>query len=282
MSMTPQRAQVLRNILIYVLLLLGAVAFLTPFAWMVSTSLKPLNETMRMPPQWIPSEIQWRNYGEAIEAMRMFWTYVQNTLFLCLMTVIGTVASSALAAYGFSRIEWRGRDKVFLIALATMMIPFPVIMVPIYSLFKSICWTGTFKPLWVPSFFAGAFNVFLLRQFFMTIPKDLSEAARIDGCSELRIFWQIILPLTKPALLVVALFQFMFTWNDFLGPLIYLTNQNQYTLSLGLQAFQTQHGGTSWHYLMAASTLVCLPVVVLFFFTQKSFIEGISTTGVKG
>ncbi|MSR64304.1 MAG: carbohydrate ABC transporter permease [Verrucomicrobiae bacterium] len=280
--MNSKRALFYRNLLIYVLLLLGAIVFLTPFAWMVSTSLKPLNETMKMPPQWIPSEIQWRNYGEAIDAMRMFWVYVKNTLFLCLMTVVGTVTTSALAAYGFSRVDWRGRDKVFVLALATMMIPFPVVMVPIYSLFKGLGWIGTFKPLWVPSFFAGAFNVFLLRQFFMTIPKDLSEAARIDGCSELRIFWQIILPLTKPALLVVALFQFMYTWNDFLGPLIYLTSQDQYTLSLGLQAFQTQHGGTSWHYLMAASTLVCLPVVVLFFFTQKSFIEGISTTGVKG
>lgn len=280
--MPTKRALFLRNTLIYILLILGAIAFLAPFAWMVSTSLKPIGETMKMPPQWIPSEIQWRNYADAIKSMGMFWTYVRNTIFLCLMTVVGTVASSALAAYGFARVEWRGRDKVFLLALATMMIPFPVIMVPIYSLFKSIGWTGSFKPLWVPSFFASAFNVFLLRQFFLTIPKDLSEAARIDGCSELRIFLQIILPLTKPALLVVALFQFMFTWNDFLGPLIYLTNQDQFTLSLGLQSFQSQHGGTAWHHLMAASTLVVLPVVVLFFFTQKTFIEGISTTGVKG
>jgi len=282
MKLTNRQSLQLRNTLIYVLLLLGAVAFLAPFAWMISTSLKPLNETMRLPPEWIPSHIQWHNYADAIKSMGMFWLYVENTIFLCAITVLGTVISSALAAYGFSRIEWRGRDKVFLLALATMMIPFPVIMVPIYSFFKSLGWIGTFRPLWVPSFFAGAFNVFLLRQFFMTIPKDLSEAARIDGCSELRIFWQIILPLTKPALLVVALFQFMATWNDFLGPLIYLTNQNQFTLSLGLQAFQSQHGGTAWHHLMAASTLVCLPVVVLFFFTQRSFIEGISTTGVKG
>lgn len=280
--MPTKRALFLRNVLIYILLFLGAVAFLTPFLWMISTSLKPLNETMKMPPQWIPTEMQWRNYADAIKSMGMFWLYVKNTLFLCVMTVAGTVITSALAAYGFSRIEWRGRDKVFLLALATMMIPFPVIMVPVYSLFRSLGWVGTFAPLWVPSFFAGAFNVFLLRQFFMTIPKDLSEAARIDGCSELRIFFQVILPLTKPALLVVALFQFMATWNDFLGPLIYLTNQDQFTLSLGLQAFQSQHGGTAWHHLMAASTLVCLPVVVLFFFTQRSFIEGISTTGVKG
>ena len=187
--------------------------------------------------------------------------------------------SSALAAYGFSRIEWKGRDKVFLVLLATMMIPFPVIMVPIYSLFKSLGWIGTFKPLWVPSFFAGAFNVFLLRQFFLTLPKDMSEAARIDGCSEFQIFLRIILPLSKPALLVVAIFQFMATWNDFLGPLIFLTEQKDFTLALGLQSFQSQHGGTAWHHLMAASTLVVLPVIVLFFFAQRTFIEGIATTG---
>jgi hypothetical protein len=150
-----------------------------------------------------------------------------------MLTVVGTVASSALAAYGFARVDWRGRDKVFLVALATMMVPFPVVMVPMYCLFRWLGWIGTLKPLWVGSFFAGAFNVFLLRQFFMTIPKDLSEAARIDGCSEFRIFWQIILPLCRPALMVVALFQFMYTWNDFLGPLIYLTKQEDYTLALG-------------------------------------------------
>jgi multiple sugar transport system permease protein len=161
------------------------------------------------------------------------------------------------------------------------MIPFPVVMVPIYGLFRALGWIGTFQPLWVPAFLAGAFNVFLLRQFFLTIPRDLSEAARIDGCSELRIFWQIILPLAKPALLTVALFQFMATWNDFLGPLIFLARENQYTLALGLQALQGTISGTPWHHLMAASTLVLLPVLVLFFLTQRTFIRGIATTGLK-
>ena len=211
-----------------------------------------------------------------------FVMYLKNTLVLCILTVIGTVFSSALAAYGFARIPWRGRNKVFVIALATMMIPFPVVMVPIYCMFKAVGWIGTLRPLWVGSFLAGAFNVFLLRQFFMTIPKDLSDAARIDGCSEWRIFWQIILPLSKPSLMVIGLFQFMGTWNDFLGPLIYLTNQKDFTLALGLQFYQSQQGGTEWHYLMAASTLVVLPIIVLFFFTQKTFIEGISMTGIKG
>ncbi len=162
-----------------------------------------------------------------------------------------------------------------------MMIPFPVIMVPIFGLFKSLGWIGSFKPLWVPSFFAGAFNVFLLRQFFLTLPGDLTEAARIDGCTEFQIFYRIILPLCKPALLVVTLFQFMATWNDFLGPLIYLTEQKDFTLALGLQSFQSQNGGTSWHFLMAASTLVVLPVLAIFFLAQKTFIEGIATTGGK-
>ncbi len=271
----------LLTLFVWCLLAFLAIAFLAPLIWMISTSLKPLNETMSLPPRWIPSSIQWKNYPDAIAAMGQFWKYAANSLFLCAMSVIGTVASSALAAYGFSRIEWRGRDKVFLILLATMMIPFPVIMVPIYSLFKNLGWIGSFKPLWAPTFFAGAFNVFLLRQFFLSLPKDISEAARIDGCSELQIFLRVILPLCKSALLVVALFQFMFTWNDFLGPLIFLTEQKDYTLALGLQSFQSQNGGTAWHHLMAASTLVVLPVIVLFFFTQKSFIEGIASTGAK-
>lgn len=280
--MTSQRAQIVSKICLYVLLLIGAVAFVAPFLWMLSTSLKPLNETMSTPPQWIPKTVLWSNYPEAIDEMRFFWRYAANTLYLCLLTVTGTVLSSAIAAYGFSRIEWRGRDKVFLLVLATMMIPFPVVMVPVYTLFKELGWIGTFKPLWVPSFLAGAFNVFLLRQFFLTLPKDISEAARIDGCGEWQIFWRIILPLAKPALIVVALFQFMATWNDFLGPLIYLNDQTDMTLALGLQAFQSKGGGTSWNYLMAASTLVVLPVIVLFFFCQRYFIEGIATTGGKG
>ena len=272
--------QVTHAVILALLVLLGAV-FLAPFAWMISTSLKPLNETMSLPPRWLPSIFQWQNYGDAIVAMKFFWRYAANSFFLCLMTVVGTVMSSSLVAYGFSRIEWKGRDKVFLVLLATMMVPFPVVMVPTYNLFKHLGWIGTFRPLWVPAFFAGAFNVFLLRQFFMGLPKEMSEAARIDGCSELQIFFRIILPLCRPALLVVAIFQFMATWNDFLGPLIYLVRQQDFTLALGLQSFQSQNGGTAWHHLMAASTLVVLPVIVIFFAAQRTFIEGIATSGGK-
>jgi multiple sugar transport system permease protein len=270
-----------RRLVTMTLLVVFGVVFLLPFAWMVSTSLKPLNETMTLPPRWLPSEPQWQNYPDAMRAMGPFWLYARNSLLLAVLNVVGTVASSALVAYGFSRIEWRGRDNVFLLLLATMMIPFPVVMVPVYTLFRELGWIGSFKPLWVPAFLAGAFNVFLLRQFFLSIPKDLTEAARMDGCSEFRIFWQIILPLAKPALLTVALFQFMATWNDFLGPLIFLVRQEQFTLALGLQNFQSMQGGTAWHYLMAASTLVVLPVLFLFFLTQRTFIRGISTTGLK-
>src|SRR5271156_5347986 len=219
--------------ILFVLVILAAIAFLAPFAWMISTSLKPLNETMSIPPRWLPNHPQWQNYPDAIRAMGHFWRYTANSLFVCTMSVVGTTISSSLAAYGFSRVEWKGRDKLFLVLLATMMIPFPVLMVPIFGLFKGLGWIGTFKPLWVPTFFAGSFNVFLLRQFFLSLPKDMSEAARIDGCTEFQIFFHILLPLARPALLVVALFQFMWTWNDFIGPLIYLTEEKHFTLALG-------------------------------------------------
>ena len=271
----------LRKLWVYLLLVLGASAFLAPFLWMVSTSLKPLSQTMRFPPQWMPSPVEWKNYPEAVRSMGPFVRYLGNTVLLCGLSVIGTLLSSSLAAYGFARLSWRGRDRVFFLVLATMMLPFSVTMVPVYALFRDLGWIGTFRPLWVPSFFAGAFNVFLLRQFFLTIPHELSEAARIDGCSEWGIFWRVILPLSKPALLVVALFQIMATWNDFLGPLLYLTDQNDFTLALGLQAFQSKSGGTSWNLLMAASTLISAPMIALFFFSQRAFVEGIATTGGK-
>jgi multiple sugar transport system permease protein len=225
---------------------------------------------------------RWENFPLAVKAMRHFPRYLANTLALCVLNVIGTVLSSAVVAYGFSRLEWRGRETFFGLLLATMMIPFPVVMVPLYGLFRWLGWVGTLQPLWVGSFCASAFNVFLLRQFFRTIPKDLSEAARIDGCGEFRIFWQIILPLCRPALIVVALFTFLGAWNDFLGPLIYLTDEKDFTLALGLEAMKTSRsGGTEWPYLMAASTLVILPVIALFLAAQRSFVEGIALTGSK-
>ena len=267
----------------YLLLFAGSVIFLFPLVWLISTSLKEVNQTMILPPQWIPHPVQWKNYYEILTNPDIpLLLYARNTLIICVLGVVGAVLSSAMVAYGFARIEWKGRNVLFGLTLATMMIPFPVTMIPLYAVFRQLHWIGTFKPLWLPAWFGGAFNIFLLRQFFMTIPYDLSEAARIDGCSEFRIFRQIIIPLCRPALTVVALFYFMGAWNDFLGPLIYLTRQETFTLSLGLQFFQSQHGGTQWHHLMAASTLMVCPIIILFFFTQKTFIQGIAMTGLKG
>jgi multiple sugar transport system permease protein len=272
---------------IHLTLILASVIFLFPFVWLVSTSLKPIEETMRQPPTLIPSHILWSNYRDAWTygsdqlGYIPFLVYGRNTLILCILCVCGTVISNALVAYAFARMRWPGRDFLFAATLATMMVPFPVLMVPIYALFRELGWIGTFRPLWVPAWFGSAFNIFLLRQFFRTIPFDLSESARIDGCSEWGIFWRIILPLSKPALAVVALFQFMGTWRDFLGPLIYLMDQKTFTLSLGLQFYQSQHGGTQWNLLMAASTIVIVPVIALFFFTQKQFIQGIALSGLK-
>ena len=271
-----------RNLFTYAALIVGGIAFASPLLWMISTALQPVETAMRLPPVFIPTPPRWQNVPHAIAAMGEFGTYLKNTVFLCVLTVTGAVASSSAAAYGFSRVEWPGRDKVFAVVLATMMIPFPVLLVPQYALFRHLGLLGTLAPLWIGSWCAGAFNVFLLRQFFLGLPKELGEAARIDGCSEWRIFWQVVLPLSRPALLVVGLFQLMGTWNDFVGPLIYLTDQRQFTLALGLQAFQSQQGGTEWNLLMAASALIVLPILLIFFAAQRYFIEGVSMTGLKG
>jgi multiple sugar transport system permease protein len=236
----------------------------------------------RVPPIW-----RWENYAKAFtyKADKLgyipFLRYARNTLYIAILSVLGTVLSNALVAYGFARIDFPGRNILFALTLATMMIPFSVRVVPEYVLFKTLGWVGSPKPLWVPAFFASAFNIFLLRQFFMSLPHELSDAAKIDGCSEFRIFRDVLLPLSKPALAVVALFNFMYVWNDFQGPLIYLTDQKTYTLAYGLQAYQSQHGGTQWPLLMAAATIVVLPVIVIFFFAQKTFIQGITVTGMK-
>lgn len=277
-----------RALVLHLVLIACSIVFLVPLLWMLSTSLKSLDLTMKQPPVWIPPRLEWHNYKDAFlyESQSLgyipFLVYGRNTLLLCILTVSGTVVSNALVAYAFARLRWPGRDLAFAIVLATMMVPFPVLMVPLYTLFRAFGWTGTFRPLWVPAWFGSAFFIFLLRQFFRTIPTELSEAARIDGCSEWGIFRQVVLPLAKPALAVVALFTFMGTWNDFLGPLIYLLDQKTFTLSLGLQFYQSQNGGTDWNLLMAASTMVIAPMVILFFFTQKQFIQGIAITGLKG
>jgi multiple sugar transport system permease protein len=271
------------------MLILICLLAAAPFVWMLLTSLKTADNAMMYPPQIWPKPLMLRNYWQVISSQQTsFLLWTRNSVIVAVLTVLGVTLSSAVVAYGFARIPFRGRGVLFTIMLATMMIPFPVTMVPLFSIFRWLGdvtgsnWIGTFKPLWVPAWFGSAFSIFLLRQFFLTIPTELSEAARIDGCGEIGIFLRVVLPLARPALAVVALFSFMAVWNDFLAPLVYLQRREQFTLALGLQNFQSQMGGTPWHLLMAASVLVILPVVGLFFLAQRTFIEGIATTGIKG
>ena len=273
---------------VHIVLIVLSLIFVSPLLWMVTTAIKPIEETMTATPTLLPSKFLWDNFPKAVTygskelGYIPFLLYARNTLMVTLLCVAGSVCSNAVVAYAFARLRWPGRDFFFAVTLATMMVPFPVLMVPTFGLFKWLGWVGSFRPLWVPAFFGSAFSIFLLRQFFRTIPMELSEAAKIDGCSEVRIFTDVLLPLAKPALAVVALFTFMGTWNDFMGPMIYLSDQETFTLSLGLQAYQSEHGGTQWNLLMAAATVVILPVIIVFFFAQKMFIQGIATSGLKG
>lgn len=224
--------------------------------------------------------LHWDNYRRAFEMMN-FAQNLRNTLFICFTAVLGTVLSSSLVAYSFARIPWRGRDAVFILVLATMMLPYQVTLIPLFAVYSRLGWVGTFRPLIVPYWFGVPFYIFLLRQFFKGIPEDLSAAARIDGCTEFGIYARIILPLSKPALATAALFMFLFQWGDFLNPLIYLQDHAQYTLAVALQQFQSQHD-SAWGPLMAMGTVITLPVIFLFFLTQRTFIQGITLSGLKG
>jgi ABC-type glycerol-3-phosphate transport system permease component len=272
--------RIILKIVLYLLITALGLVFLSPFLWLVSTSLKPMPQVFRFPPEWIPHPFMWSNYYKAL-TMIPFFTYFKNSAFIAVTTVFGSLLSCSLVGYSFARIKWPGRDFFFVVLLSTLMIPFPVTMIPLFIVFQNLRWLNTFMPLIIPAFFGSAFLIFLLRQFFMTIPMDLSDAARIDGCSEFGIYFRIILPLSKPALAVVAIFEFLYAWNDFLGPLIYLNKQTKYTLAIGLQQFRGAHA-VEWPLLMAATTVVILPVIVLFFFTQRYFIEGVTLTGMKG
>ena len=265
---------------LHVTLLLSGIVFVAPFLWTVVTSLKVSAQIFTWPPIFIPQPIQWRNYYDAMTFVP-FGRYFLNSLFLCLIVAIGTLLSNTLVAYGFARIDWIGRDVVFILVLSTIMLPSQVTMIPVYIIFRNLGWIGGFLPLTVPAFAGSAYFTFLLRQFFRTIPFELSDAARIDGCSELGILRYVILPLSKPALTTVALFTFIGTWNDFLGPLIYLHDQKLYTVALGLQQFQSRYV-TPINQLMAASTVAIIPVLIVFLLAQRMFIEGITITGMSG
>jgi multiple sugar transport system permease protein len=276
----PQFVRRAGLVVAFLVVLAFATIFITPVYWMVMTSLKTTPEVFQIPPVWWPAQLRWSNYPEALNVFP-FLRYTANTLRIAVPVAIGTTLSSALVAYGFSRLRWPGRDVVFYLVLATLMIPTWVTLVPLYILFNDIGWVNTYRPLVVPSFFGDAFSIFLLRQFFLRQPQDLVDAARVDGASHLRIFTQIILPLSRPALAVVALFAFINAWTDFFNPLIYLSNPDKYTLQLGLFNFFSQHF-VNWPGFMAASVVVLLPIAVLFFLTQKTFIEGITFTGLRG
>lgn len=246
---------------------------------MLSTSLKSPTEVMVNPPIWIPEKLKFENYVDAINYFP-FLRYLINTLFLVTANMIGTLFSSAIVGYAFSRLTWPGRDFWFGILIITMILPGTVTMIPQFIMFKNFGWLNSYLPLIIPAYAGNAFDIFLFRQFFKSIPKEVSESAKIDGCSEFRIFMQIILPLSKPVLGTVAIFTFMGTWNDFMGPLLYVNDKMSYTLSIGLRTFQMQ-SGTKWHLLMAASIVVAIPTLVLFFSCQKFFVDGIALTGEK-
>lgn len=270
----------LRAALTYAALLFFTAIFVGPFLWMLSTSLKAESQIFTERMVWIPRPMVWSNYPEALASFP-FLLYLRNTLLICVLTTVGTVFSAAFPAYGFARLQWRGRDTLFIVLLATIMLPAQVTMLPIFLIFRWLGWTGTFLPLIAPAFLGNAFSIFLLRQFFLTIPQELSDAARIDGCSEAGILWRVVVPIARPAIATVALFAFTAAWMDFLNPLIYLHSEKQYTLALGLQAFLGRHGG-EWNLLMAAATVITLPMLILFFLAQRTFIEGIALTGLKG
>jgi ABC-type glycerol-3-phosphate transport system permease component len=272
----------LGDLLAYCIVAVGGLLMLMPFFWLLSSSLKAPHEIYVFPPKWIPDPIRWENYTEVFETVTIF-RYLFNTLFITFFATTGIILSSSLAAYSFARLRFRGRDLIFSMILATIMLPFVVTMIPVYIMFVRLGWVGTFAPLIVPAFFGGPVTIFLLRQFFRTIPMELEDAARIDGASRPRIFLTIILPLARPALVVVLVLSLLNNWNDFLAPLIYLQKRDMYTLALGLNALQYLEGGRDWtHYVMVMATMMILPVLIMYFLAQRAFVEGIVLTGLKG
>ncbi|GIP30245.1 sugar ABC transporter permease [Paenibacillus sp. J23TS9] len=264
----------------HTMLILFSVLFLFPFVWLVFTSLKSSTEIFELPPRIIPEAFQWSNYKAALETVP-FGRYMLNTVIICVVCIIGQLFASPLVAYSISRIPWAGSKVIFAIVLATMILPSQVQLIPQYIIFAKLGWINTILPLTIGAFFGAPFYIFLLRQFLLGIPRELSEAAKMDGASEFRIYSQIILPTLKPALATVALFTFVGAYTDFMGPLIYLNDAAKWTLTLGLQGFQQDHGA-QWEKLMAASTIMAIPMILLYFFGQKYYMQsGSAFTGFK-
>lgn len=263
----------------HMILLAGAALMIIPFIWMLSTSFKAPGQTFVYPPEWIPNPFVWENYPNMWTALPFNWFFL-NSLKISTLNTLGQLLTCSMAAFAFGVIKFRGRDTLFLILLATLMIPYQVTLIPNFILFSKIGWVGTHLPLWIPAFWGGAFGTFLLRQFYLTIPLDLAESARIDGANIFQIFRHIYLPLSKAAMATLAIFTFMWTWNDLLNPLIYVSELDQLTLTVGLSLFRNQYGG-KWTLMMAGAVVSILPILLIFFFAQKYFIQGIAMSGIK-
>jgi ABC-type glycerol-3-phosphate transport system permease component len=266
-------------VVVHIILILGLVIVTLPLVWMVSTSLKSEERVFQWPPTFFEPPFVWSNYRDAVLAFP-FLLYLRSTVVIVAANIIGRLISCSLVAYGFSRCNFKGRDVLFMLCLSTMMLPYQATMIPLYVMYQRIHWVNTLLPLIVPNFFGTPFFIFMLRQFFTSIPSELEDAAFIDGCSEFGTFWRIILPLMKPPLVAMSLFTFLWSWNDFLGPLIYLQKDAVKTLQLGLLAFQ-QEFTVAFELLMAASVLITLPCLIVFFLGQRIFIQGVVFTGVK-
>ncbi|WP_018752568.1 carbohydrate ABC transporter permease [Paenibacillus sanguinis] len=275
-----RKTRLISQIIVYTLLLVGACFCLLPLFWLVRSSLMTSMQIFEMPPRWIPSPFRWENYVEALTTID-FFRFFRNTVTITLLCLMGALIGSSLGAYSYARLNWPGKRFFFGLLLASMMLPSAVTLIPTFIGWKFAGLINTYVPLILPIWFGSAFDIFLLRQFYASIPRDLDEAAYVDGAGPWTVFSRVIIPLSKPPLIVIGLFSFMNTWNDFMGPLVYLNEEKKFTVALGLQMFQSLHSA-QWHLLMAASTVVILPVIVVFFIGQRYFIEGIALTGMKG
>lgn len=274
------RRQTLARALAHLAILALLALYMLPIAWMLATSLKPDEELFTEQIRWAPHRVAWENYAHALSTFP-FGLYLRNTLLVAGLTVVGVLLSCLPPAYAFARMRWRGRNFWFWVMLSTLMLPPQVTLLPVFLLFRKLGWVDTFLPLIVPAFMGNAFLIFMLRQFFLTLPQELIDAARLDGCSEWAILWRLVAPMSKPAVATVALFSFVWAWTDFMNPLIYLNDSSKFTLAVGLQYFLGRHG-EQWNLLMAAATVVTAPLVLLFLLTQRAYVRGITLTGLKG
>ena len=270
----------LRKSVLYFVLLFFAMLYLIPFFFLLMGSFKTTSELFQVPFKWLPKSFNFNNYVNMFNQIP-FLSYLKNTLIIVFFSVVGALVSNSIIAYGFARLRWPGRDKAFMVVLATMILPYQVTMIPLYLMFTKMNWVGTFLPLIIPQFFGNAFYIFLLRQFLVGVPKEITESARIDGASEFQIFLKVIIPISKPVLASVAIMAFIRAWNDFLGPLVFLGNDKLYTLSLAASMLKSNYD-PNWDLLLPLGVAMVLPVLILFFVLQKYFIQGITMSGIKG